>query len=76
MKRLAAAGTFALLAGGATLILVASILYSCRQGGDPHNPRPDARSSSSASSPPVVMNDRASAAPSTVAQRVPVNVRL
>jgi len=42
MKRLAAAGTFALLAGGASLILVASILYSCRQGGDPHNPRSDA----------------------------------
>ena len=46
MKRLAAAGTFALLAGGATLILVASILYSCRQGGDPHNPRSDASSPS------------------------------
>jgi len=46
MKRLAAAGTFALLAGGATLILVASILYSCRQGGDPHNPRSDANSPS------------------------------
>lgn len=42
MKRLATAGTFALLAGGATLLLVASILYSCRQGGDPHNPRSDA----------------------------------
>jgi len=48
MKRLAAAGTFALLAGGATLILVASILYSCRQGGDPHNPRSDASNPSKA----------------------------
>jgi hypothetical protein len=60
MKRLAAAGTFALLAGGATLILVASILYSCRQGGDPHNPRSDA-SSPSTTPPPAqveIQSDR------------------
>jgi hypothetical protein len=74
MKRLAAAGTFTLLAGGATLILVASILYSCRQGGDPHNPRPDARSAAPSSSPPVVMHERA--APSPDARRVPVRPRL
>ena len=37
MKRTAAAGTFALLAGGATLLLVASILYSCRGGARPHD---------------------------------------
>jgi hypothetical protein len=37
MKRTAAAGTFALLAGGATLLLLASIFYSCRHGGQPHD---------------------------------------
>jgi len=37
MKRLAAAGTFALLAGGASLLLLASIFYSCRGGGQPHD---------------------------------------
>jgi len=36
MKRYALAGTFATIGGLATLILVASILYSCRQGGTPH----------------------------------------
>lgn len=36
MERLAAAGTFALLAGAATLLLLASIFYSCRVGGEPH----------------------------------------
>ena len=37
MKRLAAAGTLALFAGGAALLLVASILYSCRGGSQPHD---------------------------------------
>jgi len=37
MKRLAAAGTFALLGGAATLLLLASILFSCGQGGHPHD---------------------------------------
>lgn len=36
MKRLTAAGIFAMIGGAATLLLVASILYSCRQGGHPH----------------------------------------
>ncbi len=39
MKRTLLAGTFSLLAGAATLLLAASILYSCRSGGDPHNER-------------------------------------
>jgi hypothetical protein len=37
MKRLTAAGLFATIGGVATLLLVASILYSCRQGGHPHD---------------------------------------
>lgn len=37
MKRTLLAGTFYALAGAATLLLVASILYSCRSGGDPHH---------------------------------------
>ncbi len=37
MKRLAAAGTFALIGGAAALLMVASILYSCRRGGQPHD---------------------------------------
>jgi hypothetical protein len=36
MKRLAAAGTFALLGGAFGLLLLASIVFSCRQGGTPH----------------------------------------
>jgi len=36
MKRLAAAGSFALLAGAFGLLLLASIVFSCRQGGTPH----------------------------------------
>jgi hypothetical protein len=32
MKRLALAGTFALIGGAAALLMLASILYSCRQG--------------------------------------------
>ncbi|PSQ99555.1 MAG: hypothetical protein BRD51_01745 [Bacteroidetes bacterium SW_11_64_17] len=39
MKRTLLAGTFFLLAGAAALLLAASILYSCRSGGDPHNER-------------------------------------
>lgn len=37
MKRTAIAGTFALLTGAVSLILLASIVYSCRQGGHPHD---------------------------------------
>jgi len=37
MKRTLLAGTFYALAGVATLLLVASIFYSCRSGGDPHH---------------------------------------
>jgi len=36
MKRFTVAGIFAMIGGAATLLLVASILYSCRQGGHPH----------------------------------------
>jgi hypothetical protein len=37
MKRTLLAGTFYALAGAATLLLAASIFYSCRSGGDPHH---------------------------------------
>ena len=39
MKRTLLAGTFSLLAGAATLLLAASIFYSCRSGGHPHHER-------------------------------------
>ncbi|PSQ87441.1 MAG: hypothetical protein BRD42_02090 [Bacteroidetes bacterium QS_3_64_15] len=39
MKRTILAGTFFLLAGAATLLLAASIFYSCRSGGHPHHER-------------------------------------
>lgn len=39
MKRTLLASTFSLLAGAATLLLLASIFYSCRRGGDPHHER-------------------------------------
>jgi hypothetical protein len=68
MKRTAAAGTFALLAGGATLLLLASIFYSCRLGGNPHNARHDGGSSSHSTSslpaaPRVVTQDEAPSVP-------------
>lgn len=37
MKRTLLAGSFYALAGAATLLLAASIFYSCRSGGDPHH---------------------------------------
>jgi len=37
MKRTLLAGTFYALVGVATLLLAASIFYSCRSGGDPHH---------------------------------------
>lgn len=39
MKRTALAGTFALVGGAATLLLLASIVYSCEMGGTPHENR-------------------------------------
>jgi hypothetical protein len=39
MKRFTLAGTFASLAGAATLLLLFSIVYSCRMGGEPHESR-------------------------------------
>jgi len=39
MKRTLLAGSFYALAGLATLLLAASIFYSCRTGGDPHHER-------------------------------------
>lgn len=68
MKRTALAGTFALLAGGATLLLLVSILYSCQLGGHPHDmgntdasSGPSHSSSAVSSTPQVVMLDRSSA---------------
>jgi hypothetical protein len=72
MKRLAAAGTFALLAGGATLILVASILYSCREGGSPHNPRSDA-SSPSTNAPSAQVEVQSDRTPLSSATRLEVS---
>ncbi len=40
--RLAVAGIFAMIGGAATLLMVASILQSCRQGGQPHDMGTDA----------------------------------
>ncbi len=61
MKRYGIAGIFALLAGGATLLLLASIVYSCRLGGHPHEMGNEkssggsSHSSADVSSPQVVM---------------------
>lgn len=45
MKRYTLAGTFAGLAGAVGLLLLVSIVYSCRMGGSPHeslyNSEPD-----------------------------------
>lgn len=54
MKRFTVAGIFAMIGGGATLLLVASILYSCRQGGQPHDMGTDAGSSARPSHATVV----------------------
>ncbi|MFO8098250.1 MAG: hypothetical protein R6T83_01350 [Salinibacter sp.] len=44
MKRLATAGVFALLAGAFGLLLLASVVFSCRQGGEPHEMGTEAHS--------------------------------
>mgnify|MGYP006420683137 CR=1 FL=1 len=44
MKRLTVAGLFATIGGAAALLMVASVLYSCRQGGHPHDMGTDAHS--------------------------------
>ena len=46
MKRTALAGSFFLLTGLVSLILLASIVYSCRQGGRPHEMGTEASGSS------------------------------
>lgn len=48
--RLAVAGAFALIGGAAALLMVASILQSCRQGGHPHDMGNDDHSGSSSHS--------------------------
>jgi len=42
MKRTLAAGVFSLAIGAVSLLLLASVVYSCRSGGDPHHERSDA----------------------------------
>ncbi|WP_263786225.1 hypothetical protein [Salinibacter grassmerensis] len=42
MKRTLAAGVFSLAIGAVSLLLLASVVYSCRGGGDPHHERSDA----------------------------------
>ena len=37
MKQIVLPGTFASLVGAITLILLVSVVYSCRQGGHPHD---------------------------------------
>ncbi|MBB4089416.1 hypothetical protein [Salinibacter ruber] len=49
MKRTLAAGAFSLAIGAVSLLLLASVVYSCRSGGDPHHERSDA----SLDTPPV-----------------------
>lgn len=71
MKRLAVAGLFASIGGAATLLLVASILYSCRQGGHPHDMGNDDHSGGSSHS--SVVEDPA---PSVAARQDPDAERL
>ncbi|MEF8817133.1 MAG: hypothetical protein V5A20_06315 [Salinibacter sp.] len=70
MKRLLAAGTFSLAAGAVSLLLLASVVYSCRSGGDPHHER-----SATFNTPPV--EDVRSAPPvQRQSVRAPQNGRL
>lgn len=71
MKRFTVAGIFAMIGGAATLLLVVSILYSCRQGGQPHDMGTDARSNDSA---PSVVEEAAESSPT--ARRSPNAARL
>jgi len=64
MKRTLLAGTFYTLAGVATLLLAASIFYSCRSGGDPHH------SGSAATQAPPVETTRSAQLPETDAKRI------
>lgn len=65
MKRLAAAGTFSLLAGAFGLLLFASIFYSCRQGGHPHEMGTSSETEAQVRTPPA----------SLTAGAVPVAIR-
>ena len=55
MKRFTVAGIFAMIGGAATLLLVVSILYSCRQGGQPHDMGTQSWAPQSEPSPTVVV---------------------
>ena len=59
MKRLTVAGLFAMIGGAATLLMVASILYSCRQGGHPHDMGNDPHSGRLDAPPTVVTTPEA-----------------
>ena len=72
MKRLTVAGLFAMIGGAATLLMVASILYSCRQGGHPHDMGTDAHSGGSSHS--SVVEDAKESSPT--ARRHPNATRL
>jgi len=71
MKRLAAAGTFALIGGAATLLLLASILFSCGKGGHPHDMGTQSWTPASDAPPAVAF----APAPETPSETVPVRVK-
>ena len=66
MKRTLLAGTFYTLAGVATLLLAASIFYSCRSGGDPHH----SGSAATQYAPPVETTRSAQLLQETDAKRI------
>jgi hypothetical protein len=72
MKRTAAAGTFALLAGGATLLLVASIFYSCRGGARPHDMGTSASDASSSHSSRLATRQANEPSSPDAAHRIPL----
>jgi hypothetical protein len=64
MKRTLLAGSFYALAGLATLLLAASIFYSCRSGGDPHH-----SGSAAVHEGPPALTSRAADAPQAVDEK-------
>jgi len=71
MKRLLAAGTFSLLAGLFSLLLLAAIFYSCRSGGSPHDMGTSTHEAAPPDSTPVVTTRAGSSSPPSQLGREP-----
>jgi flavin reductase (DIM6/NTAB) family NADH-FMN oxidoreductase RutF len=69
MKRLALAGSFTLIGGAAALLMLVSILYSCRQGGQPHDMGTQSWTPTSDEPPAVAFAPAPESSPETVPAR-------